>query len=215
MALAILATNPALAAQTPAEISGVLAPREFSNQEHAEVIIEGIVPASCFAVSTTAIKVEAGIIRVTQYLTLKSEMCLWVEKSFQVNIDLGILKEGRFTIVDGTSQKTIGRILVQNRPTLNQFAPIAEVRSISGTRSVLVNGIRSSGCIELSGLEIGEESDEVIVVHPRAQRNLRLPCTRQATPFTEIIELSERVRLIQVKNVEGRSINLVVNPSTF
>jgi hypothetical protein len=212
--------NSAWAADQAAEISKAFVPTRFNVQEHVQVVVEAVQPNGCYKPGRTQIEVDSDRyeVRLTQLISEVDEICIQVVGYFHKEIDLGILKEGSYKIIDMSSGLAVGEFDVTSQePLLNKLVPVIEVQTSdsvnSNTTQLKIAGVRPSGCIEINRMISRLDRSDVLVVHPSARIDSAKACTRQVRPFTETITIEvSQPTLIQVKNADGTSINKVIQP---
>lgn len=215
----------AYAAPEPKEVKVALdkayVPIGFDDNDRVQIMVTGSFPNTCYKVDSVRAEVNAETksIRVWQSALLYSGDCLPIVVPFSQVVNVGLVKEGDYSLWDGASGAALGKLPVlrsaHSGPDDFLYAPIKDAIVMvdeAGAKSLKLVGEFSDRCTEIEEIKI-HYYPEVIVVQPTARRTGER-CALQKTRFMKVVELEPALKgtfLLHVRSMEGQAINKLVD----
>lgn len=205
----------------PARFSKVYVPDGFDDNDNVQIVGEGMFSNSCYRYASTEVSVDHNNkkIRLTPTAYKYSGMCLMVIMPFDRALDLGILKKGTYSIVQGQEERQIGHITIHAaiKPEADDYmyAPITQAffKSDGITNHVFLTGNFPLSCMKLKEVKTHVQSD-VFVLQPIVEIDKSVPCAEGEYPFETSVNagaLKQGRYLIHVRSMNGKSINSLVD----
>lgn len=204
-------------------LGGALIPSGFDDNDRTQFVVSGVLPNSCYRVGPHALKIddEKQTITIQQQSYLYSGVCLQVMTPFTQVVDVGILKQGPYKVLDRASGKELGALgIVASKnagPDDYLYAPIeqAYISSDSGKNTLYVKGSFADRCSVLDQIKVLYQ-EHVLVVQPIMRRLVAEgeSCAFEKTRFIETVELKPGLHgsvLLHVRSLNGQAINQIVD----
>lgn len=198
-------------------------PSGFDDNDRSQIAVEGLFPNTCYRVGPHAIKVDEAYKTVTiqQQAYLYGGMCLQMFVPFTQVIDLGLLSDGKYKILDAESGASLGSLDVAKSKNLGPddflYAPITDAyvtfQPSVKTNTLVLTGNFGDRCSDFEEIKVLYQ-DQVVVVQPVVKRTTENPCTPQPTRFLKTVELKQGVQgihLLHVRSLNGQAINKMVD----
>jgi hypothetical protein len=207
--------------KVPALFSKIFVPGGFDSNDHVQIVGEGMFKNTCYRHADTTVTVDEASRRISlgpvayEYAGL----CLQVILPFERVIDVGILKTGKWEIVQGTSLEKLGEINIRASITDDAddylYAPVSQAffQQKGAVSEVLLAGEFTSDCLSIDQVKVTIEPD-VIVLQPIAKVESRPNCKSGRFAFSKVvpIDLIPKGRyLLHVRSMNGNAINSLVN----
>lgn len=228
LALAVLTFVSVSFAQTAPSKVGALfnkmyVPGGFDSNDHIQFVGEGHFRNSCYRPAPEAVRIdqESQVISVGPVAYEYSGFCLQVILPFQRVVDVGILKPGKWTVLetDGTSTLELGEISIapalSNSPDNSLYAPVSQAffKQTGKLSRFSVTGNFPNSCMKLVEVKATLEKD-VIVLQPFAELDLKPNCSAGAYGFSKdvtIPEIPPGRYLLHVRSMNGNAINNLID----
>lgn len=225
----LLFTSFAHAHETvPVSITKAFIPIGFDDNDVSQVVIAGTLPNTCYKLGPTTYSVDSAsrsiAVRQMAY-HYPGVACLEVLIPYTQVVNIGILREGNYRIVDGTGGALLGQLPVKRATTPGQdeylYAPVSEahVQSQASPRkhTLVLTGMFSDRCTTLREVRITYHP-QVVVVQPIADRHEPAddarPCIHRPTRFSHSVDLDPSLtggQLLHVRVMNGQALNQIVD----
>ena len=219
--VALTATAGELPKVVSSAFSASYLPQGFDTNDKVQIVGEGIFPNSCFRKAGVRVSVNHTLktIRVTPTAYQYDGLCMQMIVPFDTVVDVGLLKAGEYTVVQGYTGEKLGalnvRVSTNAGPDDHLYAPISQafVSQVNDTVVVKIAGEFSDSCMELQDV-ITEVQANVIIIQPIALRHSdgRI-CSQAVIPFEKTLALNGVAKgkyLLHVRSLNGNAINNLV-----
>jgi hypothetical protein len=204
-----------------AGFSKIYVPDGFDDNDHVQILGEGGFPNSCYRYAGTGVEVDHQQMTITLKTTAYKYhgMCLTFVMPFGHEIDLGILKAGKYSILQKSDGKVIGDITINKSITADaddfNYAPITQAFFKSGciTDHVYLTGNFPLSCMKLKEVRNHVQSD-VFVLQPIVEIDTSKPCVEGEYPFKTAVNagfLNKGRYLLHVRSMNGKAINNLID----
>lgn len=219
---AMAAENPV---KVPATFKRIYVPEGFDDNDNVQFVGEGVFSSSCYRYSDTVVSVNHTdkIINITTSAYKYNGMCMQLVLPFDRVVDVGILKQGTYTINQGQTGVQVGSIVIKSstrgEPDDNLYAPISQAlfTSKNGVNKVTLTGDFPMSCMKLRKVETHVLTDGLII-QPIAEM-VNTGCKDGTFPFETEVDLGTVKPgryLLHVRSMNGKSINSLVDvPTAF
>jgi len=218
-----MAADQLLPEKVNVPLSKAFIPVGFDSNDRVQVTVEGTFPNTCYKVGPYSVQKDesAKAIRIQQTAYKYTGTCLMVQVPFVQTIEMGLLREGGWAIIDAGSEVNLGTLPVEVAKTESPdeflYAPVGEANVFkdptTNKTSLGLNGTFTDRCTTLKEVRV-QYYPGVVVVLPIAEHNVAgRECGPQMTRFTHTLELKdglEGVALLHVRSMNGQAINKVV-----
>jgi len=217
-AAAMAETDPV---KVPEIFNKIYIPIGFDSNDHIQVVGEGIHQTSCFRNAEAQVHVDQQNMRIEldpqayQY----NGICLQVLVPFTKIVDIGILKTGKWEVVQGANRGPSAILNVRQATTDNAddylYAPISQAfysQSKAG-RQVILTGEFSNNCMTLTSVKTDIQPD-VIVLQPISEMATRANCAAGHFPFSRTVNISTAKPgryLLHVRSLNGNAVNSLID----
>ena len=212
-----------------APVERVFVPLGFDNNDNVEVVVHGHFSNTCFKVGPTNAVVDAQTKTVTiqaQAYEYSGVLCAQVQIPFISNVNLGVMKEGEYSVtVVGMPDLVIDPLIIGTATTANPddfiYAPVEQTsleKNAQGLDVLKIEGVYPYmfvGCMNIKEVKVSLTPGQVIVVQPIAEILEDRFCSPQNSKKFSIeqpvgfpITFSEY--LIHVRTLSGSSVNRFV-----
>ncbi len=196
-------------------------PGGYDSNDLIQIVGEGKFHNSCFRHAETNVRIDEDQQKIYLGPVAYSYpgICLMVILPYQKTIDVGILKAGKWEIVQDTNKKVVGEISVRSALTKSAddylYAPISQAYfyQVDGFRNVMLTGEFSNSCMQLDQVKFSTEPN-VIAVQPIAKMEQRSDCQDGKFPFKKNVTLnsiSAGRYLLHVRSLNGNAINSLID----
>lgn len=212
----ISANNPVL---KPALFNEVFIPGGFDNNDNIQIVGEGMFRNTCYRPGPTAAKIDQANFTITlnpaayEY----SGLCLQVILPFQRVIDVGILKDGDYKVIqNGAVLDTFHVAKARSlEPDEYLYAPISQAyfRQEGAVSKVLLSGDFPTDCMKLDQVLTHIEK-KVLVIQPIAKLEERGNCQRGKFPFNTVVNIDlvpQGRYLLHVRSMNAQAVNTLVD----
>jgi len=196
-------------------------PIGFDDNDRAQVTVAGVFPDTCYRVAAVSAKLDEKQkkIFITQTAYHYTGICTRVFVPFASVVDLGIVGNGDYQLVDAASGKALGRLPVTraSHPGADDhmYALIndANVHNDGPSKKWLtLSGELPDRCSEFKEVQV-HYYPETIVVQPIVKRIGEL-CAPYKTRFVKEVQLDSSLRgvqLLHVRSLSGQALNKLVD----
>lgn len=203
------------------QVNSSFTPVGFDNNDRVQFAVEGVFHNTCYRVGPYGLKIDHDkkTITVQQQAYFYSGVCLQMLVPFNQIINVGLLREGNYTIQDFQSNKVIGTLAIA--PSKNAgpddflYAPVTDAYVVSDTETkkntLVISGVFGDRCSELEEVKVVYQ-EQVLTVQPLMKRVER-SCEPVKTRFSKTVELDSNVhglKLLHVRSLNGQAINKMV-----
>lgn len=225
MTAAILAICAALSARaqntTPVKVQThfghIYAVDGFDNNDNVQIVGEGAFPNSCFRNAETLVNVDhrSKTILLTPLAYKYPGLCLDVMMPFDRVIEVGLLNEGTYRIMQQGDTRELGHLRVKTtisqEPDDRLYAPISQALVQPGpeTARVYLTGDFPLSCMKLTEVKADIQPD-VLVILPLAEIDHSVPCVKGRFHFdrlTDVGAIKPGRYLLHVRSMNGKSVN--------
>lgn len=208
-------------AKVPAYFQKMFIPGGFDSNDHIQIVGEGRFSNSCFRQAETHVRIDDVQKKIFLGPVAYSYpgICLMVIVPYQKTVDVGILKPGKWEIIQATDDIKIGEMSVLNAASKGAddylYAPISQgfFYQTGTVGHLALTGEFSNSCMRLDHVKITIEP-QVISVQPIATMDQSTDCKEGKFPFsqnTEINNVPAGRYLLHIRSLNGNAINSLVN----
>lgn len=224
LALPLVLVAATAFAQPPTKVSALYSrayvPAGFDDNDSIQIVAEGTFKNSCYRPAETSVAIDLEKKRITlgpaayEY----SGFCLQVILPFDRAIDLGILPNGTYDIVQADGSK-LGSLPVSKAFTDNAddhlYAPISQAffRQKGAVSEIYITGQFPNSCMKLDEVKVTVEKT-VIVVQPIAKVEQTRDCKDGKFQFEKLVkvEMIPAGRyLLHVRSMNAKAVNSLVD----
>lgn len=206
--------------QVPLTLSGVFTVEGFDDNDRVQITVKGTLPNTCYKVAKSEASVDAKrhVISVRQEGFLYQGNCLQIPASYSDVINVGILSEGDYSVVDASSAKALGKLHIDaaQRPEADDYlyAGVEDAYVVHEERenALVLQGKFLDSCTQYSD-EKFNYTENAIIVQPIAKR-ADGACKAGSYPFTKRYTLPAGLTgsyLLHVRAMNGQAINKLVD----
>lgn len=230
IALASMAGLGNTPTQIPVALERTFVPIGFDDNDRVQITVQGRFNNTCYKVGPYQFKVDSAKkqLIVEQFAYHYTGLCLQMVVPFVQVMNIGLLRDGKYTIVDKTSNRILGVLPVTHSqdpspevyPDDYLYAPITDAVVVNDTatsKSTLrLTGTFTDRCTILRKEKVEVRYyPNVIVVLPIAERTQSRGCDEYTpTRFQIEVELREGLKgsqLLHVRSMSGQAINKIVD----
>lgn len=192
-------------------------PVGFDDNDKVQITVEGTFPSTCYKVGPYDVRTdeESRTMFLYQRAYKYGGTCLRMIVPFAQTMDIGMVKPGDYSLVDGYTGKSLGKlpVLVASNPGPDDFlyAPITDawVTINETTRETTLNltGTFTNRCTKLKEVKVNYNGN-VIIVLPIAEHVSR--CEDAKSRFQYKMRLQDGLQgtyLLHVRSMNGQAIN--------
>lgn len=206
--------------QVPVLFQKVYVPIGFDSNDHVQLVGEGLFQHTCYRHAETSVRVDATNKKIVlgPVAYKYSGLCLQMILPFERIIDVGVLPEGQWEIVQGPQQEKVGdlNVAAATKPEADDYlyAPVSQAtlgQTASGTEVTLTGEFRNS-CLSVDTVKVSLQPD-VIVMQPITKMDNSGGCRDGVFPFTEVVPLAPMTPgryLLHVRSMGGNALNSLV-----
>ena len=198
-------------------------PDGFDTNDNVQLVAEGIFPNTCFKPASPKVEVnhDTKTIAVASSAYQYQGMCLQVMLPYNQTMDVGMLKNGTYRVVQAGMENDPTRMLgdVRVRTAANSsaddflYAPVSQayVESRNGQGMVKITGAFSNSCMRLADVMVSVQP-KVVVVQPISQVDDNgVNCRSGNFPYERTVAVQglkpDTRYLLHVRSLNGNSIN--------
>lgn len=207
--------------KVPAYFQAMYVPGGYDSNDLIQIVGEGKFANSCYRQAETNVRVDEvkHKIFLGPVAYFYPGICLMVILPYQKTVDVGILKPGKWEIVQETDKKTVGEINVATAKSESAddylYAPISQAfyYELATLGRVTLTGEFSNSCLRIKEVKVTQEPD-VIVMQPIAVMEQRSNCQDGKFPFTQVTRIDNVTPgryLLHVRSLNGNSINSLID----
>lgn len=207
--------------KVPISFGKLYVPVGFDNNDNVQIVGEGMFPNTCYRYATTLVKVDhkAKTIRLNTVAFKYPGVCLQVMVPFDRVVDVGILKEGEYSIITNNDNQNVGRVSIHTSKTKEaddfMYAPISQAyfQSKNSVNKVFLTGNLPSSCMKLKEIKSQIQSD-VLVIQPIVEIDPSVPCVGGQFHFETSVDvgfMKSGRYLLHVRTMNGKSVNNLVD----
>ena len=212
-------------ADTPNEVyvdfAKVYVPDGFDNNDNVQIVGEGLFSNSCYRHVKTTVRVDhdAKTIHLGPVAYKYPGYCLQVVLPFDRVVDVGILQEGKYTVLREGNNQVIGQVAVHattsKEPDDYMYAPISQAffQSRGMLNKVYIVGDFPLSCMKMKEIKTQVQPD-VLVVLPIAEIDSSIPCVEGRYHFetsADVGFMKPGRYLLHVRSMNGKAINNLVD----
>ena len=213
------ATEPQAPRLLEVGVSDVFVPQGFDdNDPNVQVIVEGYFPNTCYKLGPIKVEQKEDRIKITPQAYFYHAPCLQVMVHYTQEINLGILKAGKYTL-DIPSDRPETTPMLPIAHAENQgpddyiYAPIESARVVSKERPMVrLHGVFSNSCMSLDRVVTHSESNRVVAILPIAKYENNGACLDVLTPFHKDVQIKDPLKgrtLLHVRSLNGNAVNVI------
>lgn len=199
----------------------IYVPAGFDNNDNVQIVGEGMFPNTCYRYAKTSVQVDhaAKTIRLDTVAYKYPGVCLQVIVPFDRVVDLGILKEGEYSIITNNDNQNVGRVSINEsksrEPDDFMYASVSQAyfQSKASVNKVFLSGNFPSSCMKLKEVK-SEVQSEVLIIQPIAEIDPSVPCVEGQFHFeTSVVVGSMKPGryLLHVRTMNGKSVNNLID----
>jgi hypothetical protein len=207
-------SNPKI---VPVSFGKMYVPQGYDSNDNVQLVGTGVYPNSCYRNADTKVVVDhkKKTVRLQPMSYHYEGMCLQVILPFDRVVDLGILKNGDYKILQGDSEFVIGSVGVAPTVTKNPddylYAPISQayIQNENGVTKLLLSGEFPTSCMQLKEVR-SQVANEVLVVQPISETVADTVCTPGQYHFevkADVAAMKPGRYLLHVRSMNGKSVN--------
>jgi hypothetical protein len=198
-------------------------PMGFDSNDNVEIVVAGALPNTCYGQPFGMAKINGMdvILDMKAKKTVGKDMtCVRALAPYLLSIPLGRLEQGTYRVLinTGSDLQKGGELLVQ-RPSSNRiddftYANVTKVKKAIRKGAIILEGIHSSGCIEIDRVEMVpnkiNDSYDTVSVLPIV-RQVQPNCDRTIKPFSyEFLVPNPQKNdvVFHVRSTEGQALNV-------
>ena len=204
-------------------VSDVFVPQGFDdNDPNVQVVIEGYFPNTCYKLGPIKVEKREDQIKITPQAYFYHGPCLQVMVHYVQEINLGMLKEGKYKLDIPSDCPQTTHVLpiahVENQgpdqgPDDYIYAPIENARVLSKeTPTVRLQGVFSNSCMSLDHVKVRPESDRVVALLPIAKYENSGACLDVLKPFHKDVRIESPLKgrtLLHIRSLNGHAVNVI------
>lgn len=203
----------------PALFNELYIPGGFDDNDVVQIVGEGMFRNSCYRPGPANAKVDQQNFTVTLDATAYEYpgICLQVILPFERTIDLGILRDGTYKVIQNGEQMTTFTVAKAKSisPDDYLYAPISQAffRQENGVSKIALSGEFRSDCMKLDRV-LTHIEHKVIVVQPIATMQERGNCQEGKFPFNTVVTVNNVPKgryLIHVRSMNAKAVNTLVD----
>ena len=204
-------------------LSKAYIPAGFDDNDRVQFVVEGSFHNTCYKVGPWAFRLDAQNkqIIVQQQAYVYPGICLQMVVPFHQTIDLGLVQQGSYAIVDAATHTKLGSIAINhtNNPEPDDYlyAPMSDAYVITdkdtGEHTLAIVGSFSDRCTDFDEIRVGY-NDQVIVVQPIVKHTENRFCEKIKTRFLKTVPLNKALtgmHLLHVRSMNGQAINKMLD----
>ncbi len=226
LALAAFADSPA---SQVIKIEKSYVPIGFDDNDRIQVVVSGVLPNTCYKLdqASASVSYTDNSVTLEQKVLQYPGVCIPTLVPFAKVVELGILREGNYTLNDKTSGEVVGKLQVTRSSKLEAddflYAPIGDAYVVqkevaNSTESkkckLHLTGSFSDRCTRLKIVHI-HYYPELIIVQPIAERiGGKRDCKPNKTRYSWQGELQNGLTgnyLLHVRSMNGEAVNKIVD----
>ncbi|MBI3018746.1 MAG: hypothetical protein HYY61_02495 [Deltaproteobacteria bacterium] len=199
-------------------VSDVFVPQGFDDNDNSQVVVEGYFPNTCYKLGPVKIEKEENRIKITPQAYFYHGPCLQVMVHYTQEINLGILKAGKYKLdipsdcPEGTPTLFVAHS-TNPGPDDYLYAPIESARVLSKeTPTVRLHGVFSNSCMSLDRVAVHLESNRVVAILPIAKFENTELCLNVLKPFHKDVRIEEPLNgrtLLHIRSLNGNAVNVI------
>ena len=198
----------------------VYIPEGFDDNDHVQIVGEGIFPNSCFraAESDALVNLEKREIIINPKAFKYEGLCLQVLIPFEMSFHFGFLQSGSYSIRQHAEGPLLGTVNVHGSKTSEPddylYAPISQafLKATAGSATVFLTGDFPVSCMKMKEVKFQVQAD-VIVVQPVAEIDSSVPCKQGSFPFSTSKNLgmvNSGKYLLHIRSMNGKAVNNLI-----
>ncbi len=207
--------------KVPFTFSKMYAPNGFDSNDMVQIVGEGVFKNACYRHAETKVIVDdtSRTVTIEAAAYEYSGLCLQVLVPFERTVDIGILKSGKWDILQGNTEKRLGTVVISTAVNQTaddfQYAPVSQAffQQVDGRNEVLLSGEFTNSCLVIQDVKVSVEP-EAIVIQPIAQLNDGPDCKMGRFPFLKTLNvgsLKPGKYLLHVRSMNGNAVNTIVS----
>ncbi len=205
----------------PTQLAKAYVPEGFDDNDNVQFVAEGVFKNGCYRFAKMAVDVDDThhTIKLTPTAYKYTGACLMVLLPFDRVVDVGLLKQGTYTVVLQPNEQDLGRIDVAAAKTADAddylYAPISQAYFKTGVdgKKILMSGNFPTSCMKLQTVQVHQQKD-VLVIQPIAEIDASVKCEDGQFPFETAVDVSDLKKgryLIHVRSLNGKAVNNLVD----
>ena len=212
---------------TTVKIAKAFVPVGFDDNDNVQIVVAGILPDTCYRLGPSKFEVDEGksVVFVEQNAFVQKGPCLDVIIPYSFVYDLGVVKQGKYRIVDKTSSNELGTLTITRATSEKMddflYMPLTDARihKTAGIEkpSVTLEGKLTNRCTKFDRAIVNyypEKDPDVIVIQPIAKHDAGERCETEFRHYQITIPLREglsHAKLLHVRSMDGKAVNKVVD----
>lgn len=214
LTIPVLADAPGLVA---VPVTSVFVPVGFDDNDEAQIVLDGMLPNTCYRLAHTEVEPTADGFVVRQMARRFGGICIPSFVPFWMEVSLGRLTAGDYKIgvIEGPAATTLS---VAAAPTSSQddflYAPVQDLvveRNSDGRWVAQISGRLPSSCLSLKETRVLDQG-HVLVLLPILEQS-DVDCATEDRPWSESVLLPELAEagqyLVHVRSMSGKAVNTV------
>jgi hypothetical protein len=189
----------------------------FDTNDNVQIVAEGLFANTCYRYAKAKVQVDHlnKKIILTPLAYKYKGVCRMMVVEYNREIEIGILKEGTYKIVQGKNAQQIGEISVHASQTADAddyvYASISQAYYKPGF--VTLTGNLSLSCMKLAEVKTDIQPD-VFVLQPIVEIDKTVPCTEGNYPIEVNVStagLKSGRYLVHVRSMNGNAVNNLID----
>ena len=194
----VLADTPGL---VPVPVTSVFVPVGFDDNDEAQIILDGMLPNTCYRLAHTEVEPTEGGFVVRQMARRFGGICIPSFVPFWTEVSLGRLTAGEYKIgvFEGPGETTLA---VSPAPTSSQddflYAPVQDLlveRNAEGLWVAQISGRLPSSCLTLKETRVLDQGHVLVVLPILASSDV--DCQTEDRPWAASVVLPSLLRANQ------------------
>ena len=192
----------------------------FDSNDNVQIVMEGVFPDTCYKPGPAYARVndETRTIHVRATAYLYDGLCLRMIVPYHQVLDIGILRQGNYKIVQ--LDKPLGEVRVRGATVAEAddylYAPVSQayLQNNGTSKVVTIEGIFRNSCLALKEVKVDVQKQAIVILpisdlkEPEGQ-----PCVKGKYPFSASVavgDLKPGKYLLHVRSLNARAINTLV-----
>jgi len=217
-------TNPNAPKTVETALTKAYIPLGFDDNDRIQIAVAGTFKNTCYKVGPHALKVdtENKTITVQQQAYLYNGVCLQMFVPYSEIVDVGIIPNGNYKVVDALSGATLAELPVNqgSNPGPDDFtyAPVSDAYVVTDPETkkhvLAISGSFGDRCSDFEDIKVNVSND-VIIVQPVLERKTDISCAPEKVRFLKTIELNNDLKhgmyMLHVRSLNGQAVNKLVD----
>lgn len=203
----------------PTLFNEVYVPGGFDDNDIVQIVGEGMFRNSCYRPGPAAAKVDQEKFTVTLDAQAYEYpgICLQVILPFERTIDLGLLKDGTYKVMQNGTELSTFQVAKAKSLSADEFlyAPISQAffRQEGTASKIALSGEFTSDCMKLDRV-LTHVEEKVLVIQPIVKMEEGRACQTGHFPFNTVVSIDNVPQgryLLHVRSMNAKAVNNLVD----